>query len=153
MTQGRRVVAVSGLAVDGSGAVLCVRRAHAPAAARWSLPGGQLEPGERAAAAVVRETFEETGLAVEVGRVIGILTVPGADGVVFEVVVHATWAHSGPPTAGEDAADVRWLTRDELVQLPTTPGLVELLDRTGAFRARSARSWARLDAGADRPQP
>ena len=34
----------------------------------WSLPGGRIEAGEEAAAAVVREMQEELGQAVEVVR-------------------------------------------------------------------------------------
>ena len=43
-------------------AVLLVRRAKAPAAGSWSLPGGAQELGETAEAAARRELMEETGL-------------------------------------------------------------------------------------------
>jgi ADP-ribose pyrophosphatase YjhB (NUDIX family) len=42
--------------------VLLCRRAHAPAAQRWGLPGGFLECGETLEEAAARETFEETGV-------------------------------------------------------------------------------------------
>ena len=44
------------------GAVLLVRRAKAPAAGSWSLPGGAQELGETAEAGARRELMEETGL-------------------------------------------------------------------------------------------
>lgn len=34
----------------------------------WTFPGGQIEPGERAEDAAVREAFEETGLRVQIDR-------------------------------------------------------------------------------------
>lgn len=59
--------------------------------ARWCLPGGRMESGECAAECCAREVFEETGLEVRVGRLIGIYTSPNwlvayADGNRYQVV-------------------------------------------------------------------
>jgi 8-oxo-dGTP pyrophosphatase MutT (NUDIX family) len=43
---------------------------------KWCLPGGRMEPGESAAEACAREVLEETGLIVEVVKLIGIYTSP-----------------------------------------------------------------------------
>jgi 8-oxo-dGTP pyrophosphatase MutT (NUDIX family) len=43
---------------------------------RWCLPGGAMEPGETAAEACIREVWEETGLQVEVVKLIGVYTSP-----------------------------------------------------------------------------
>ena len=40
---------------------------HRPKYDDWSFPKGKLDPGERAAAAAVREVEEETGLRVRLG--------------------------------------------------------------------------------------
>lgn len=39
---------------------------------RWCLPGGGLEPGEDVSEGCVREVWEETGLQVEITRLIGV---------------------------------------------------------------------------------
>ena len=43
---------------------------------RWCLPGGQLEAGEDISETCAREVLEETGLTVEVGRLIAVYTSP-----------------------------------------------------------------------------
>ncbi len=53
-----------GAVVFDAGCVLLVRRAKAPLAGEWSLPGGAVELGETLEEAVVREVAEETGLRV-----------------------------------------------------------------------------------------
>ncbi|MBZ0303449.1 MAG: NUDIX domain-containing protein [Anaerolineae bacterium] len=42
----------------------------------WGLPGGEIEPGETAAQAAVRETYEETGLEVRLTRLVGLYAMP-----------------------------------------------------------------------------
>jgi 8-oxo-dGTP diphosphatase len=39
---------------------------------RWTLPGGGIDHGEHPADAVAREGLEETGLAIEVGQLLGV---------------------------------------------------------------------------------
>lgn len=43
---------------------------------QWCLPSGGMEPGESAAEACMREVWEETGLHVNVTRLIGIYSTP-----------------------------------------------------------------------------
>jgi ADP-ribose pyrophosphatase YjhB (NUDIX family) len=47
----------------------------------WGLPGGSVEIGESVTTAIVREVREETGLAVEVERLVGVYSDPA-----FQVV-------------------------------------------------------------------
>ena len=54
---------------EKDGQILLQRRAKENA---WGFPGGALELGESAEEAVIREVFEETGLHVEVDRLLGV---------------------------------------------------------------------------------
>jgi ADP-ribose pyrophosphatase YjhB (NUDIX family) len=53
--------------------VLLTRRADN---GKWCLPSGQMEAGESAVETCVREVMEETGLSVQVKRLIGVYTNP-----------------------------------------------------------------------------
>ena len=44
--------------------------------AHWGLPGGYMEPGESIDVATAREVREETGVQVEVGRLVGVYSDP-----------------------------------------------------------------------------
>ncbi|MCW2886686.1 MAG: 8-oxo-dGTP diphosphatase [Streptosporangiaceae bacterium] len=112
---------------DRAGRLLVIRRGHPPGEGLWSLPGGRVEPGETDAAAVVRELREETGLDVVPGALIGSVTRPGPAGVRYDIHDYAATVTGGVPHAGDDAAEVQWVTEPELRALPTTPGLVEAL--------------------------
>ncbi len=64
---------VSAFVSDGSGRLLLTRRTDN---GRWCLPGGHLDPGESAAEGCAREVLEETGLQIEVLRLIGVYSSP-----------------------------------------------------------------------------
>lgn len=59
--------------------VVLLERDHEPHEGRWVLPGGLVEPHERAHEACVRETEEEVGLAVEPVVFVGLYDAPDRD--------------------------------------------------------------------------
>ena len=94
--------------------VLLIRRGTPPRQGEWSLPGGRIEPGERAVDAALRELREETGVEAEI---IGLLDV--VDGIFPEAGRHyvlidyaARWI-SGEPAAGDDALEARFVAIDQ----------------------------------------
>jgi ADP-ribose pyrophosphatase YjhB (NUDIX family) len=119
---------------DGAGRFVVIQRGRPPSQGLWSLPGGRVEPGESLIEATQREVREETGLDVVVGEVVGQVDIPHGD-VVYDVTdFAATVVGDGAPlTAGDDAADARWVTPDELTALETSPGLVATLASWGAW--------------------
>jgi 8-oxo-dGTP diphosphatase len=136
----RPIVGVLAVVMRGERA-LVVRRANPPMAGRWGFPGGVLELGETVAEGAMRELFEETGVVAEP---IGPLTVIDSidhddEGLVrFHytlVAVRARW-RSGEGVAGDDADEVAWLSRADIVEggLATAPALLPLLEL--ALKAR-----------------
>lgn len=124
---------VGAIVRDRDGRLLLVLRGRPPGAGRWSVPGGRVEPGEDDAAAVARETLEETGLRVRAGALVGTVERDGPGGVVYEIHDYAATVLGGTPRAGDDAADVRWAAPAELRDLPLVPGLLDALTEWGVL--------------------
>ncbi|MCS6624942.1 NUDIX hydrolase [Roseibacterium beibuensis] len=94
--------------------VLLIRRGRPPKQGEWSLPGGRIEPGERAIDAGLRELREETGVEAEITGLLDVV-----DGLFPEAGRHyvlidyaARWI-SGEPIAGDDAMEARFVSREE----------------------------------------
>jgi 8-oxo-dGTP diphosphatase len=128
------IAAVGAIAVR-DGALLLIRRGHAPSRGRWSLPGGRVEPGETAREALVREMAEETGLVVDVGELVGEVVRPGANGDTyriqdFRVTVAGDGAIAGDDAvAGDDAMDLAWVPLDKVPSYQLSAGLLGTLRR------------------------
>jgi len=110
-----------------------IKRGHEPGAGLWSIPGGRIEPGETDTEALVREMFEETGLAVKVGRLIGRVQRPGPNGTVIDIRDYAATVTGGTLRPGDDAADARWVEAADLDSLEITEGLIEALTGWGVL--------------------
>ncbi len=124
-------VTVVGAAILYDGRVLAARRT--PPHAGWELPGGKVEPGESAEAAVVREVAEELACTVEVtGWLAG--ESPVREGLVLRVALARLVAGEPIPSehdivwwlGAEQLDDVDWLAADR----PFLPELGRAL-RTG----------------------
>ena len=96
--------------------VLLIRRGKPPLRGAWSLPGGRIELGERAAHAALRELKEETGVQAEL---IGLIDV--VDGLFderhFVLVDYAARWVSGEPRPGDDATEARFWPMAEVAGL------------------------------------
>jgi 8-oxo-dGTP diphosphatase len=128
-----RVPCVGAIVKDEAGRLLLIQRGHEPETGRWSLPGGRIEPGETDPQAVVRETREETGLQVTCGALVGSVERPGLRGAVLDIRDYSATVTGGTLTAGDDAADARWVSPADLAGLPLTSGLAETLSAWGVL--------------------
>jgi ADP-ribose pyrophosphatase YjhB (NUDIX family) len=81
----------------------------------WCLPGGNVDAGESAAQAAVREAREETGLDVQLERLVGIYSMPrwGRGGAHVVVFAARPVGGSVQPQAGEVVA-ARYFEPDAL---------------------------------------
>jgi 8-oxo-dGTP diphosphatase len=118
---------------DSSGRLLLVKRAHEPGRGRWSLPGGRVEPGETDHSAVQREVFEETGLSVTVGPLLGRILRPAPRGT-YEILDYSCWTTESDLFPGDDAADAIWADGATFATLERESALTEGL-------ADVLRSW------------
>jgi 8-oxo-dGTP diphosphatase len=129
-----RIACVGAVIRDDAGRLLMILRGHDPGRGLWSIPGGRIEPGETAEAAVIREVKEETGLDVRCGPLLGRADLPGAAGAVVDISDFRAYLAPGSaaiPAAGDDAADVRWVTDAQAAAMEergeVTPGLLAAL--------------------------
>ena len=124
-------LAVAGIAFDENGRALLARRGAPPKKGLWSVPGGMVVLGESLVQACAREMREETGLEVEVGTRVDIVERIQRDGdeiryhyVIFDYLVSIT---GGQAQAASDAAEIGWFSLDQVRDLATTEGLIEVL--------------------------
>ncbi len=93
--------------------VVLIRRGSDPFEGQWALPGGFVEVGETVEAAAVREAAEETGLAVELARLVGVYSDPDRDPRGHNVsVAFLARVLSGELSAATDAAETSLLDPD-----------------------------------------
>ena len=60
--------------ITDAGEIVLIRRGIEPGLGSWAQPGGFLEVDETVHQGAIRETFEETGLLVEPGEIVGLYT-------------------------------------------------------------------------------
>jgi 8-oxo-dGTP diphosphatase len=134
------LVGVGAIIIEDS-RVLLVKRARPPLQDHWSIPGGVLEVGELVRQAAVREAREETGLIVEPGELLGVY-----DRVLrnreqrvqyhYVLIDFLCRRLGGELQAADDAAEVRWFTREELPALNLAKDTQDVI-RKGFDKLRS----------------
>ncbi|MFD7240375.1 NUDIX domain-containing protein [Streptomyces massasporeus] len=128
---------VVGAALVEDGRLLAARRsAPVELAGRWELPGGKVEPGEAAEAALARELREELGVDAEVGgRVPG--EWPLREPYVLQVWTARLRPGSAAPEPLQDHDELRWLGPDEIWDVPwldqDVPAVRQALAHLGAL--------------------
>lgn len=118
---------VTTLPVTDAGEIVLLRRGIEPGYGAWAQPGGFLEVDETVNQAAIRETWEETGLLVEPGEIVGLYTrleaavvtiafeariVGGTATVTPEALEVATFAPEHLPWSGIAFKTTTWALRD-----------------------------------------
>jgi 8-oxo-dGTP diphosphatase len=131
------VVAV-GAIVFRNNRVLLVRRAQPPSQDLWAIPGGRVEIGETLQEAAEREIFEETGITIRAEEPVYTFDYIERDGSELPrfhyVIIDLTAEYvRGETRAGDDAADVRWVSAEELDDLEVSAKTMRLLKKHYSF--------------------
>jgi 8-oxo-dGTP diphosphatase len=95
---------------EQDGRVLLTRRSIDPGRGLWTYPGGFVDYGETVTDAAVRETFEETGLKVDLTGLLNVYTYPGAP----VIVVYRASVVGGTLTTCSENDRLEWVKPDEI---------------------------------------
>ena len=113
----RNPTPAAGVLVADRGRLLLVRRKLPPYAGLWSMPAGFMEYGESPSGCAVRETFEETGLRVRLGPLVGVYSGEDDPRTHAILIVYRAASFAGRPVAGDDASEIGWFPLGRLPKL------------------------------------
>jgi ADP-ribose pyrophosphatase YjhB (NUDIX family) len=121
------VPAASAVVVDNAGRILLHRRTDNQ---YWSIPGGAMQPGESIAETVVREVREETGIEVEVQKILGVYSNPRHVSVYDDGEVRQQFsvcflcrAVGGELRTSDESSEVRFVELTETEALEIHPSI------------------------------
>lgn len=98
--------------IEQAGKVLLVRRGIQPEMGKWALPAGYVDYGEDPRLTAVREVREETGLEIDLTRLLEVMFTPPVI-----VIIYAGVVISGRLQAADDAEAVDWFAPTHLPEL------------------------------------
>jgi 8-oxo-dGTP diphosphatase len=105
--------AISAAIIVEDGKVLMVRRQVKEGALSWQFPAGQVEPGESAEEAAVRETREETAVTVRAMKELGNRVHPNTGRTMYYVACEFI-SGTAEVADAEELAEVAWCDRATL---------------------------------------
>ncbi len=104
---------------DDDGRILVSRRVDN---GWYNLPGGGVEPDESVPEGLIREVREETGLEVEVGRLVSVYSKPQKHEVVLTFEARVV---EGTLRPSEEADLHEWVSPEEIEQIKLLPKHLE----------------------------
>jgi 8-oxo-dGTP diphosphatase len=122
-SSGSSPIVAAGAVIWREDDVLIIKRGTPPRRHEWSIPGGKVEWGETVEDAVRREVREETGLAIEIVALAGVVDalIHDESGSVtrhYVLVDFAARAVSGELRAADDVVEAYWVPFDRLDDYP-----------------------------------
>lgn len=107
---------VAALVVRDDDVLCCQRTEHQAMPLKWEFPGGKIEPGETAPAALHRELEEELGILAAIGPEVARVEHTYANGNSVELHFFAVRDYEGE-VENRIFRQVRWVDRRELPSL------------------------------------
>ncbi len=126
---------------DGQGRVLLVHQTYS--GNKWAWPGGAVEPNEAPWEAAAREVKEETGLVVQVGRLVSIYTFTDRDHVGFQFICRI--AGGNLEVDGAEISEAAFFDPAHLPVPMTVPGRQRLADALANCSEPFLRVFERVD--------
>jgi 8-oxo-dGTP diphosphatase len=130
----RQRIAAYGVCVDVDGRLLLARASPAlTLRGRWFLPGGGVDHGEHPKDAVRREIQEESGLIVDVGDLLEVISdvriLPDETNLHTVRLIYRVNSWTGTLRAEEGGTTdaVQWCSRDELATVPLAQYVEEVV--------------------------
>lgn len=119
---------VSAALIHRDGKLLAARRTDTEGEGGWELPGGKVEDGESAEQALRREVSEELGCELGVAWLYDTVEHDYPDFHLTMDCYVCTLPEKAEPRIAEPVHDeLRWLGRDELLDVEWLPADVELM--------------------------
>ena len=132
----RQRLAAYGICLNADGDLLLARAAPSlTLRGRWFLPGGGVQHGETPTDSLRREIEEESGLSVELGPLVDVLsdvrTLPDGTSLHTVRLIYrvASWQGTLRPEVDGTTDAVRWVPRGELATLPLAHYVDDVVSR------------------------
>ena len=118
--------------IDGK--ILMIKRRNEPEAGKWTIPGGAINIGERIKDGLKREIFEETGLCVDVKKLLDIMEkiIKDNQGKIkyhYLIADYLCEYVSGDINASSDALEAKLISSDDIDKFELcdgTKGIIEM---------------------------
>lgn len=127
-------LSVKALVLDEQGRCLILRRSASSKnnAGKWDFPGGKVDSGEAFDIALRREIQEETGLSVELARVLGAAESPLPDRTVAYLMMEAR-VTGGQVQLSEEHDGHKWVEPERLVEQDICPQFRAFMRNLGSL--------------------
>ncbi|MGR3762828.1 NUDIX hydrolase [Rossellomorea sp. NS-SX7] len=117
-TPPKHIVSAATIVLNDEGKLLLIKGPRMG----WEMPGGQVEEGESLKEAAIRETWEESGIEVEITKFCGIFQ--NVEQSICNTLFLAKPV-GGTPTTSSESLEVGYFPIDEALEMVTFPNFRE----------------------------